>query len=177
MTVNNYSSLGDDSYVKEYVNNELLETKSLKVDNGKHLDTLNDDLYLNRTNDGFSSLLDHYVFKVQDTYDRNQSKKDEFYELFKNILVYSYIFLAITLALCVLIYLIIGEPIIITAVIPSFIESLSVTIIIPRIIAEYLFNTEEEKNLAEVINNIQKHNDSVRTHQREFNNSNKTKTD
>ena len=171
-----HSTVSDASYGKEFVNNSLLGTESIKVKNDKRLDNINDDKYLDKTNKGFSKLLEHYVFKVQDTYEKNQDRKNEFYELFKNILVYSYIFLAITLVVCVLIYLIIGEAIIITAIIPPFFESLSVTIIIPKIIAEYLFNTEEEKNLSEVINNIQKHNDSVRTHQRNSSESKNTES-
>lgn len=143
-------------------------TKSDKVDDNKTLD--DDNEYLDRINHSFSDLLTHYVDKTKETYETNKKKKDEFYELFKNIFYYSYVFFLIAVAECTLIYLVINDPIIFSAVIPFFLETLSVTIIIPKIIAKYLFNTEEEKNLADVISNIQKHNEIVRTYKRESEN-------
>ena len=39
-------------------------------------------------------------------------------------------------------------------------------IIIPKIIAQYLFNTDEEKNLSEIISNLQKYYEDVRNNSR-----------
>lgn len=126
-----------------------------------------DQQFLNDTNKQFTDLLKHYVDRQTDTYETNKPLKKEYYNLFKDVFIYSYVMFILSFFISVILYITMKEIAIFTIIIPFFLESLSITIIIPKIIARYLFNPEEEKNLSDVVSNIQKHHESVRNHQRE----------
>lgn len=161
----------DDSYKKincqddEKIITTMLSRISLneKIDDDE---TLDDDGYLNRANKDFSKLLNHYVKKIEYSFNKNKVRKAEYYELFKRVFITSYVIFVVSLALCLILYLIFKDAALFTLLIPPSVELLSVTIIIPKIIAQYLFNTDEEKNLSEIISNLQKYYADVRNNTR-----------
>lgn len=157
---NKISNNDDNNSIKSMLQNI---TPDEAVDDNESLD---DSHYLDGANENFSEILRHYVRKIKESYNSNKIKKEEYYTLFKRIFISSYIAFILSTVVCLVLYLIFEDIAIFSVMIPFFLEALSVTIIIPKIIAEYLFNTEEEKNLSEVINNIQKHNESVRNNSR-----------
>lgn len=61
---------------------------------------------------------------------------------------------------------------IVSAISVAFIASF---MIIPKIITNYLFNLNEEKNMMEIIQNIQKHDLAIRKDIKEYKNGNNTK--
>lgn len=150
----------DEKIIKEMLPSITLDNKI--ADN----ETLDDDRYLNKANKDFSSLLNHYVEKVKYSFDTNKSKKNEYYDLFKRVFITSYVIFVLSLVICLILYLIYKDVVLFTLLIPPIIELLSVTIIIPKIIAQYLFNTDEEKNLSEIISNLQKYYEDVRNNSR-----------
>lgn len=154
----------DEEVIKEMLSNITLDEKIADDE------TLDDDRYLNKANRDFSSLLNHYVEKVKYSFNTNKSKKNEYYDLFKRVFITSYVIFVLSLVICLILYLICKDVVLFTLLIPPIIELLSVTIIIPKIIAQYLFNTDEEKNLSEIISNLQKYYEDVRNNSR-----NKTK--
>ena len=51
---------------------------------------------------------------------------------------------------------------IVTTLIASTASFASVFIVLPKIIAQYLFNTSDERNMADIIKNMQEYDKSVR---------------
>lgn len=57
-----------------------------------------------------------------------------------------------------------SETSMIVAMISVLIELVSAIIVLPKIIAEYLFNKEEDKNMMEIIKSMQNYNEKKHEH-------------
>lgn len=129
-------------------------------------ETLDDNKYLNEANKGFSKLLIHYVNRVESSFDDNKPRKKEYYDLFRQIFIVSYVVFVLSLIVCLILYIIFRDAILFMLLLPPLIELLSTTIIIPRIIAQYLFNTDEDRNLSNIISKLEKYYEDVRHYSR-----------
>jgi len=129
-------------------------------------ETLDDNKYLNEANKGFSKLLIHYVNRVESSFDDNKPRKKEYYDLFRQIFIVSYVVFVLSLIVCLILYIIFRDAILFILLLPPLIELLSTTIIIPRIIAQYLFNTDEDRNLSNIISKLEKYYEDVRHYSR-----------
>lgn len=103
----------------------------------------------------YTDILDAYIDNVKKTVEVKQGYKSKVFWLAIVLLI------AVFLLLCgLLIWVGTTEQEIDIAercslIIPAMVSFLTVFIVIPRVITEYLFNSEEEKYMSEIIKNIQ----------------------
>ena len=103
----------------------------------------------------FRKFLKHYV---------RQQKKKEFQKLvlkgfFFGIIMLGFVILLATPMVIMLFCAEKSSSVLITSLIASLIELVSAIIVLPKIIAEYLFNKEEDKNMMEIIKYMQRYNE------------------
>ena len=102
----------------------------------------------------YTAILDAYVDNLKKTMERKRTFKTWFFAISCFLLV------SVFWALVYTIWLSSKKPATdilewCSAVLPALGSFLTVFIVIPKIIAEYLFNLEEEKYMSEIIKNIQ----------------------
>lgn len=104
--------------------------------------------------DLYEKLLNNYVNLSQKRNDKREEKKEDFYNLIKGILISSGVCFVI-----LLLKVISDMPEDLVTFIPiastAFVAFLGEFISLPVIVAKYLFNTEEDKNMTEIIKHTQ----------------------
>lgn len=103
----------------------------------------------------YTSILNAYAENINETLRSKKRFKKTFFILSYTLLAGS--FLSFFL---LIMYLIVKKPLTevvewCSVVVPALVSFLTVFIVIPKIIAEYLFNSEEEKYMSEIIKNLQ----------------------
>ena len=125
-----------------------------------HTDIDNDREYINANNEAFKKLLNTYV----DNANRNLFSKLILKSIFFAACVL--ILIGIFVLLCKITWFCLNnevstETLIITMV-NTVVSFLSSFIVLPHTIAQYLYNNEEEKNMTEVVKNIQERDKTIR---------------
>ena len=129
-----------------------------------HTDINNDREYINSNNESFKKLLNTYV----DNANRNLVTKLIFKTIF--FIACIAILIGIFVLLCKITWFCLNnevstETLIITMV-NTVVSFLSSFIVLPHTIAQYLYNNEEEKNMTEVVKNIQERDKIIRENMR-----------
>lgn len=142
-------------------NNSFFESKGdlAKSTDDRNLDTTH--AFEQRTQEQISArgssyerLLNNYVDLAKDRNDSKENKKNDFYQLVRVILIISGIFFGILLMRVM--FLPVDDmakllPVIGTA----FVAFLGEFISLPTIVAKYLFNSDEDNNMTEIIKHTQ----------------------
>ena len=107
----------------------------------------------------YTRLLDIYVKNAEITLETKRRHKEEFYHLCECILsITCFIFFSV-------IFLMLTEGIKsddVSIIFGAFVSFLTVFVVIPRTIAKYLFNAEEEKYMTDIIQSVQNHDTQIR---------------
>lgn len=103
----------------------------------------------------YTEILDAYAENIRETL-----KKKRLYKTFTFWLSFSLLTGVFVLFVVLLILLILKKPLTGIAewcsiVVPALAAFLTVFLVIPKVVTEYLFNAEEEKYMSEIIRNIQ----------------------
>ena len=107
----------------------------------------------------YTNILSKYEMYVGGVLSNNLTRQDHFYELSMLILFFSPIQFFICVAYCLQHQM---EVTAIAALLASAAEILGVIIIIPKIIAEYLFNTGETTSIKDIVSAIQNYDVEIR---------------
>lgn len=107
----------------------------------------------------YTNILSQYEMYVGGVLSNNLTRQDHFYELSMLILFFSPIQFFICVAYCLQHQM---EVTAIAALLASAAEILGVIIIIPKIIAEYLFNTGETTSIKDIVSAIQNYDVEIR---------------
>lgn len=157
--------MDDDNIVEINETDEEIINKYVKEDDNNRIDVIhkdynNDRQYINSNNESFSKLLNTYVKNAN----RNLFAKLIFKAIFFVACVV--ILVGIFVLLCKITWYCLNnkvstETLIITMV-NTVVSFLSAFIVLPHTIAQYLYNTEEEKNMTELVKNIQERDKIIR---------------
>ena len=156
--------MNDDGNIFEVEEDKKIIDKYLKLDDDNNkINVIHNDAdreYINANNKSFSNLLNTYVKNAN----RNLIAK----------LFFKIIFFATCVVILVGIFILLSkitwfclnnevstETLIVT-MLNTIVSFLSAFIVLPRVIAEYLYNSDEEKNMTELIKNIQERDKSIR---------------
>ena len=107
----------------------------------------------------YTQLLDIYVSDIKVTLRSKRKLKEEFYDICVFLLIFTCTVFCLVVLLMILGLVPSDSVAISVGVIVSF---LTVFIVIPHTITTYLFNTEEEKYMAEIIKSVQDHDVEIR---------------
>ena len=107
----------------------------------------------------YTNILSKYEMYVGGVLSNNLTRQDHFYELSMLILFFSPVQFFICVAYCLQHQM---EVTAIAALLASAAEILGVIIIIPKIIAEYLFNTGETTSIKDIVSAIQNYDVEIR---------------
>lgn len=124
----------------------------------------NDMKSLTEHNAQYTLLLKQYVKRFSDSAEETQKYRKAVFVLSSFILGISSLAAIAVLVIIVIMALSNKLEVIssLTAIITASISFFSAYIVIPKIIIEYLFNKEEEKNLTEIIGRIQDYDSKIR---------------
>lgn len=129
-----------------------------------HSDMDNDREYINANNDSFKKLLKTYVENAK----QNLLAKLIFKAIFFAACVV--ILIGIFVLLCKITWYYLNNEVstetLIITMINTVVSFLSAFIVLPHTIAQYLYNTEEEKNMTELVKNIQERDKIIRENMR-----------
>lgn len=141
------------NYLEEPANTDEIATDEMLAGNDKR--------HLIRHNENYTKLLSCYVNNIAKTL------KAKYY--FK-IIFFGVVMLAIVSVIVMFVWSLIcaleceGLEAAAVAVIGSFVSIISATIVLPSIIAKYLFNLDEEKDAVEIIKGMQEFDKTTRKH-------------
>lgn len=125
-----------------------------------HTDSDNDREYINANNESFKKLLNTYVENAN----RNLVAKLIFKTLF--FIACVTILMGIFVLLCKITWFCLKNEVstetLIITMINTVISFLSSFIVLPHTIAQYLYNTDEEKNMTDLVKNIQERDKIIR---------------
>ncbi len=107
----------------------------------------------------YTQLLDIYVSDIKVTLKSKRKLKEEFYDICVFLLIFTCTVFCLVVLLMILGIVPSDSVAISVGIIVSF---LTVFIVIPHTITTYLFNTEEEKYMAEIIKSVQDHDVEIR---------------
>lgn len=96
--------------------------------------------------------------------DRKENQKIWLKGIFFIVIMLGFFALIITPVIIILRSGSLSDSSIIVAMISVLIELVSAIIVLPKIIAEYLFNKEEDKNMTEIIKSMQNYNEKKHDH-------------
>lgn len=139
------------NYLEESVNTDEIATDTMLAGN--------DNRHLIRHNENYTKLLTCYVENI------SRTLLAKFY--FK-IIFFGVVMLAIAAVMVMFICSLIcalgsnSLEIAVTAVVGAFVSVISATIVLPSIIAKYLFNLDEEKDAVEIIKGMQEFDKTIR---------------
>ena len=158
----------DDDNIVELATNEEIINKYLKQDDDNNkIDVIhNDDInYINSNNKSFSNLLNTYVKNAN----RNLIAKLIFKSIF--FLACVGILIGIAILLIKITWFCLNNEVstdtLIVTMVNTLISFLSSFIVLPKIIAEYLYNSDEEKDMTELIKNIQERDKTIRANMKD----------
>lgn len=117
--------------------------------------------YLSHHNDDYSALLDIYVENARHSLNDKRQYKKIFYYSSLAVLGGIIFILIITIIFAFFSKSSVQTIVTLVTVATSFMTAF---IVIPKIIAEYLFNTSDESNFTDIIKNMQDYDKSVREH-------------
>lgn len=113
-------------------------------------------------------IIDRYFIKFLKNFVYFQYQREKLKNRFKNaffwIIMLGFLILLISPFLIILFAKTWSEITILVALIATLIELVSAIIVLPGIIAEYLFNKEEDSNMVEIIKNMQEYNEKKHDH-------------
>ena len=144
--------------IQSYLKQDNIDNKVSIVHSDKMLDSDID--YIKANNESFNQLLDAYVNNTS----RNLKAKLKFKIVFFIICIGILVIIS-ALMVGVTIYCLrnnIDKETLIVSMISSIVSFTASFIVLPHTIANYLFNTEEEKDMTELIKNIQEHDKIIR---------------
>ena len=110
----------------------------------------------------YTDLLDVYVDDIRQTLENKRKLKEQFYDVCESILTFTCAIFFIVIAL-----MLTGVVSRVSVLIGTFVSFLTVFIVVPHTIAKYLFNTDEEKYMTDIIKSIQVHDAEIRKGMRE----------
>lgn len=156
--------MNDDGNIFEAEEDKKIIDKYLKLDDDNNkINVIHNDAdreYINANNKSFSNLLNTYVKNAN----RNLITKLVFKIIF--FLVCVGILLGISILLIRITWFCLNNKVstetLIVTMLNTIVSFLSAFIVLPRVIAEYLYNSDEEKNMTELIKNIQERDKSIR---------------
>lgn len=107
----------------------------------------------------YTRLLKIYVDNIGNTLERKRILKEQFYHLCEFILAFT-----CAVFFIMIFFMLTGVVPVdnIIAIIGTFVSFLTVFIVIPHTVATYLFNTEEEKYMTDIIKSVQDHDVEIR---------------
>lgn len=124
---------------------------------------VSDNKNLSEHNRQYSRLLKMYVNNYGLTMRDKRKNKEEIYKISKNMLIWVPIVSALIIVIALFM---VGFGLDASAVIPELVVTMGTVIgtyfMIIKIITNYLFNKDEEKNMAEIISKIQKYDSRIR---------------
>jgi len=119
----------------------------------------NDNNSMKKHNAHYDDLLGHYVKNIINTQKEKNLHKKVFFGIICGVLVAISLLFIIIMILCSVKVI---EDNILQIIVSSSLSFLATFIILPQIITNYLFNAEEEKNIASIIKNIQDYDKEIR---------------
>lgn len=107
----------------------------------------------------YTRLLDIYVKNAEITLETKRRHKEEFYQLCEHILCVTCI-----MFFSVIFFMLTGtiKSNDISVLLGTVISFLTVFVVVPKTIAKYLFNAEEEKYMTDIIQSVQNHDAQIR---------------
>lgn len=156
----------------KYAAKHILDTcnKNVKINNDSELTAARSELYISDAqsikshNDDYSNLLKVYSEFIDETLSTKKKMKKCFFRFSFCVMVLVTIIM-ITLFIASLSAIISGDFELNDYILPSassLVSFLTVFIIIPKVIAEYLFNSGEEDIMKDIVKNIQDYDNSIR---------------
>ena len=112
----------------------------------------------------YTDLLDVYVDDIRQTLENKRKLKEQFYDVCESILTFTCAIFFIVIALMLTGVVPVSR---VSVLIGTFVSFLTVFIVVPHTIAKYLFNTDEEKYMTDIIKSIQVHDAEIRKGMRE----------
>lgn len=112
----------------------------------------------------YTDLLDVYVDDIRQTLENKRKLKEQFYGVCESILTFT---CAIFFVVIILMLTGVVPVSHVSVLIGTFVSFLTVFIVVPHTIAKYLFNTDEEKYMTDIIKSIQVHDAKIRKGMRE----------
>lgn len=103
----------------------------------------------------YTTILDAYAANIVQTLDKKRTFKTQVFWLAFGLLVVAFLLLVGLLAVLICCKPFAGIAEWCSVMIPAMVSFVTVFIVIPQVITEYLFNSEEEKYMSEIIKNIQ----------------------
>ena len=146
--------------INDFLNSILSTEQAVPVTSDNNLVEL-DTGYLSHHNEDYSALLDIYVANAKESLNDKRKYKKIFY--YSSLIVLAGII--ITLLISIIIAFTCKRSLqTIVTLITATTSFMTAFIVIPKIIAEYLFNTSDETNFTDIIKNMQEYDKSVRDH-------------
>ncbi len=146
--------------INDFLNSILSTEQAVPVTSDNNLVEL-DTGYLSHHNEDYSALLDIYVANAKESLNDKRKYKKIFY--YSSLIVLAGII--ITLLISIIIAFTSKRSLqTIVTLITAATSFMTAFIVIPKIIAEYLFNTSDETNFTDIIKNMQEYDKSVRDH-------------
>ena len=108
----------------------------------------------------FGNFLESFVLQ----YGRKEKQKLEFKEAFFWFIMGGFFILLLTPFLIIVSAGRLNDSVVVVSLISVLVELVSAIIVLPKIIAEYLFNKEEDNNMMEIIKNMQEYNEKKHDH-------------
>lgn len=156
------STSGSDSSIQQI----LLESDSVnKIKSDKKLADLkeSDNRNLSKHNKQYTRLLKAYISNYEANAEQKRQKKESVFQLAMGLLIISPMILMIFLAISIGL---IANGVDANAFIPQIVAAFGTTIscifVVFKIITKYLFDKNEEKNMAAIISKIQKYDTTIR---------------
>lgn len=150
----------DREIIEKYLNIDVMSPRRINMvpdDNTLKYSDINS---MKNHNENFDRLLSIYVDNAYKNLTKKFDFKKEFFEVCLNTMVLVTL-LMMFVTVWVLIKGVAGTEII-SILITNIGAFLTTFIILPKTIADYLFDSEEEKNMTEIIKNIQEHDKDIR---------------
>lgn len=146
--------------INDFLNSILSTEQAVPVTSDHNLAEL-DTGYLSHHNEKYSALLDIYVANAKESLCDKRKYKKIFYYGSLTVLAGIIITLLISIVIAFTSKSSLQTIVTLITVATSFMTAF---IVIPKIIAEYLFNTSDETNFTDIIKNMQDYDKSVREH-------------
>ncbi|HJA49181.1 MAG TPA: hypothetical protein H9790_07660 [Candidatus Agathobaculum intestinipullorum] len=118
---------------------------------------------INQRDTAFNDLLNAFIIDFKEKSGLKRSLKQDFYSQIMELLRICFA-IPIVIVLSYAAFGSFSDTAFIIAAISSFVELIAAFIILPRIIAKYLFNTKEDSQLIKIIKSMQEYNDHRHNH-------------
>lgn len=120
----------------------------------------NDRKYVSANNEAFNHLLNDYVQAAGKNLNTKLSLKKAFFIICSIILIGIFLLMIAVTLICI--FKNVNTETLVIAIVNNIISFFTAFIVLPKTIAEYLFNPEEEKDTINLIRNIQEHDKDIR---------------